>query len=333
MVRDSGHMQTAPMAWRTRVFGAALAATSTSNTAESMPAARATRARLVASGLGRLVFGDDDPGATVRERWVEFEDFTSRLRIHTPATIGAEPLPIVVNFHGGGWAQGAPEQSRWIASRVAAQVGAIVVSATYRLAPEHPYPAAVDDAWAVLRWVADHADDLGRAVGDPARIAVMGDSAGGNLAAVVALMARDAGGPVLRGQVLIYPCVEMYQRWPSEDENANAPVLTSAGMRTYAHLYLGSRYGAQDWQASPIRAPSHADLPPALIITAGHDPLRDNGTRYADALQADGTSVTLRNHPSAIHGFVSLPGVVPAATAASDQIVEFLSEMTSAWRP
>jgi acetyl esterase len=228
-----------------------------------------------------------------------------------------------VNFHGGGWCLGTPEQSAWLASHVAELTGSVVVSPAYRLAPEHPYPAAVDDAWAALLWVATHAARLG---GDPTRIAVMGDSAGGNLAAVTALMARDAGAPALRAQVLAYPAVEMYQRYPSEEANANAPVLTSKQMHTFARLYLGDSYGVEDWQASPIRATSHAGLPPALVLTAFHDPLRDHGTRYAEVLRAAGTPVLLREHGPAIHGFLSLPGAVPVAKDALGQVAAFLRE-------
>jgi acetyl esterase len=237
-----------------------------------------------------------------------------------------------VNFHGGGWCLGTPEQSAWLASHVAELTGSLVVSPTYRLAPEHPYPAAVEDAWAVLQWVAAHADELG---GDPTRIAVMGDSAGGNLAAVTALMARDAGGPDLRAQVLVYPAVEMYERYPSEEANADAPVLTSKQMHTFGHLYLGEAYGVEDWQASPIRAASHAGLPPALVLTAFHDPLRDHGSRYADALRAAGSLAELRDYGQGIHGFVSLPGAVPVAREALEDVTRFLrthlepTEMTS----
>jgi acetyl esterase len=154
----------------------------------------------------------------------------------------------------------------------------------------------------------------------------MGDSAGGNLAAVVALLARDAGGPPLRAQVLIYPGVEMYDRWPSEDRNAEAPVLTSANMRAFARLYLGEQHGTEDFRASPIRAASHADLPKALIVTAEHDPLLDNGARYRDALVAAGVPVRYTEHAGAIHGFMSLPGVVPVAKVALDDIVAFLRQ-------
>jgi acetyl esterase len=273
--------------------------------------------------VGGLVFGRPSRGVATSDREVDLGGHRTRLHVHRPLGAGEEPLPIVVNYHGGGWCLGSPEQSDWLTSRVAERVGCLVVSPTYRLAPEHPYPAPVEDAWAVLQWVAEHAGELG---GDPHRIAVMGDSAGGNLAAVVSLLARDAGAPPLRAQVLVYPAVEMYERYPSEDENAHALVLTSHQMRTFGHLYLADRYGSEDWQASPLRAGSHADLPPALLLTARHDPLRDHGARYADALCAAGTPAELRDYGPGIHGFLSLPGVVPVSSTALAAIVTFLGQ-------
>jgi len=309
---------TTRLATRTRAFGVILKLiVSEPATAEAMVELRAKRERLRRSAVGQLVFGRPSRAVDTTDLVIETG---SRLHVHRPKGLDG-PLPVVVNFHGGGWAIGTPEQSDWLASRVAELTGSVVVSPTYRLAPEHPYPAAVDDAWAVLRWVADHAAELG---GDPTRLAVMGDSVGGNLAAVIALMARDAGGPALRAQVLVYPAVEMYERYPSEDANAHALVLTSKQMHTFAHLYLGESYGVEDWQASPIRATSHADLPPALILTAFHDPLRDHGSTYADALRAAGSEAELRDYGPGIHGFASLPGVVPVAREALADVVAFL---------
>lgn len=316
-IRGMEQISVVPLPSRTKLFGAVLKVLSSEpSDGPQMAALRARRARLIASPPGRLVVGADAVGVAVTDRHI---DDGIRLRIHTPA--GAGPRPIVVNYHGGGWCLGSPEQSRWIAGRIAAQAGAIVVSPTYRLAPEHPYPAAVDDAWAALRWVHTHAAELG---GDPERIAVMGDSAGGNLAAVAALHARDAGGPAVRAQILVYPAVEMYERWPSETIHANAPLLTSKQMRTFGRLYLGDGYGTEDWQASPIRAASHESLPPALVLTAGHDPLRDHGFRYVDVLRAAGVEAEHRDYPDTIHGFAALPGVAPAAHTALRDIVEFL---------
>ncbi|MDR7312051.1 acetyl esterase [Nocardioides luteus] len=287
-------------------------------TAEEMIALRAQREGFRTGPITALLFGRPADVET-KETYVDGR----RYAVYTPRGLNG-PAPVVINFHGGGWCLGTPEQSAWVSSHVAARTGSIVVAPTYRLAPEHPFPAAVEDAWAAVEWVAKHAADLG---GDPGRISVMGDSAGGNLATVVALMARDAGGPAIESQVLIYPAVEMYEKFPSEAANANGPVLTSTQMSTFSHLYMGSSYGDESWQASPLRATSHADLPPTLIITALHDPIRDHGTRYAEALRAAGTEVTLVDYDTAFHGFMSLPGVAPAAKKALAGIAEFLRSL------
>lgn len=317
------------LALRTRLFAAILRRVSAETSRpEEMVLLRGRREDLRRTPVGRFVFGSVVRGVSTEDHEVVLGNgSTQRLHVHRPAagTTGSGPLPVVLNFHGGGWCLGSPEQSDWLAPRVAARVGAVVVSPTYRLAPEHPYPAAIEDAWAVLRWL--HADgargcrDLG---GDPDRLAVMGDSAGGNLAAVTALRARESDGPRIRAQVLIYPAVEMYDVFPSEAEQADAPVLTSRQMHAYAHLYMGERYGTEDWQASPLRAGSLADLPPALVLTAHRDPLRDHGTRYAARLRADGTPAEAHDYGPGIHGFASLPGVVPVARRALDDVVRFL---------
>ncbi|MFC5677845.1 alpha/beta hydrolase [Aeromicrobium endophyticum] len=312
---------TSSMALRTRIFGRLLKLTETGiEEVADLPAHRAKRAKLQRSAIGGLIFGRPDPAASVDEIVLGTGE---RALVHRPKdAIG--PLPCVVNFHGGGWVQGNPEQSAWLASRIAVRNRVVVVSPAYRLAPEAPFPAGVDDARDSLAWVVEHAGDLGI---DPQRLAVMGDSAGGNLAAVVSLLARDAGGPSIRAQVLIYPGVEMYDRWPSEDRNADAPVLTSANMRAFARLYLGDAYGTEDFRASPIRATSHADLPKAFILTAEQDPLLDNGSRYRDALVEAGVPVRYVEYDGAIHGFMSLPGVVPVSGRALDDIVDFLREV------
>jgi acetyl esterase len=308
------------MALRTRVFAALLRITEKGiEDVVDFPARRAKRASLQRSPVGRFVFGRPDTGATVDEITV---GNGSRALVHRPAgAIG--PLPCVLNFHGGGWVQGNPEQSGWLASRVAVRNRAVVISPSYRLAPEQPFPAGVEDCWDTLTWIVEHAEELGV---DRNRIAVMGDSAGGNLAAVMALLARDAGGPELRAQVLIYPGTEMYDRWPSEDRNAEAPVLTSKNMRAFARLYMSDQYGDEDFRASPIRAASHSGLPEAFILTAELDPLLDNGARYRDALVAAGVPVRYAEYDGAIHGFMSLPGVVPVAKRALDDIVDFLAQ-------
>jgi acetyl esterase len=309
------------MALRTRVFAALLRRTSTPvEDATDFAAMRAERLKLQGTVVGRLVFGRTAAGAVTEE--IAIGDGLRAL-VHRPKDAIA-PLPCVVNFHGGGWVQGNPEQSAWLASHIAVRNRIAVISPSYRLAPEDLFPAGVDDCWASLTSIVGRAGELGI---NPERIAVMGDSAGGNLAAVMALMARDAGGPALRAQVLIYPGVEMYDRWPSEDRNAEAPVLTSRNMRAFARLYLGDQHGTEDFRASPIRAASHAGLPKTLIITAEHDPLLDNGARYRDRLVEAGVPVRYVEQEGAIHGFLSLPGVVPVATDSLDDIVAFLQQV------
>lgn len=305
---------------RTRIFAAILKRVSTPvEEAGDFAKFRAERRALQAKAAGKFVFGRIDPDSTVEEITL---GTGQRALVHRPKNaIG--PLPCVINFHGGGWVQGNPEQSAWLSSRVAVRNRAVVIAPAYRLAPEDIFPAGVDDSWGALGWIVGHADELGI---NPERLAVMGDSAGGNLAAVVALMARDAGGPQIRAQVLIYPGVEMYDRWPSEDRHADAPVLTSANMRAFVRLYLGDQYGTEDFRASPIRAESHTGLPKTFIVTAESDPLLDNGARYRDVLSQAGVPVRYAEYPGAIHGFISLPGVVPAAKKALDDIVDFLRE-------
>lgn len=303
---------------RTRLFGAIMKRTSTPiEDVTDFPAVRSKRLAMQKSKAGRFVFGTEDPAVAVEERVVAVDGRSIRLRIYRPL---GTCLPVVLNFHGGGWVQGNPLQSGWLASRVARRAHVVVVSVTYRLAPENPYPAAVEDCWAATRWVHDNADALGV---DADQMAVMGDSAGGNLAAVVALLARDAGGPALRHQVLIYPGVEMYDKWPSEIRHAEAPVLTSRNMREFTRLYLADADGTE-FTASPIRAASHEGLPPALILTADHDPLLDNGLKYADVLAAAGVPVVQTTYEGTVHGFVSLPGVSPPARDALDEIVATL---------
>jgi len=312
----------APLAPRTKIFAAILKRLATPvEEAEDHAALRAERDRLMRTPVGRMVFGT--PDRRVRTEWVEIplKGRTLRALVHRPTGVGGA-RPVVVNFHGGGWVQGSPDQSAWLASRVAAGTGAVVVSPSYRLAPEHPFPAATDDTWEALGWIVENAERLGL---DADRLAVMGDSAGGNLAAVAAQRSVAQGVPRISAQVLIYPAVEMYEKFASELRMPDEPVLSSANMSAFAHLYLGDAYGTPDPLASPLRAESFDGLPPAFILTADHDPLLDNGVRYREALQRAGVPVTYKEYPASIHGFLSLPGVVPAAKDAVADIIDYLA--------
>lgn len=313
---------TAPLAPRTKIFAAILKRLATPvEEATDHAALRAERDRLMKTPAGRLVFGRPDRRVRTETIEIPLKGRTLRAIVHRPTGVGGV-RPVVVNFHGGGWVQGSPEQSAWLASRVAAGSGAVVISPSYRLAPEHPFPAATDDTWEALGWIVENAERLGV---DPERLAVMGDSAGGNLAAVAAQRAVAEGVPRIAAQVLIYPAVEMYEKFASELRMPDEPVLSSTNMSAFAHLYMGEAYGTHDPLASPLRAESFEGLAPAFILTADHDPLLDNGAKYRDALRRAGVPVQYREYASAIHGFVSLPGVVPVAQDAVDDIVDFVA--------
>lgn len=232
--------------------------------------------------------------------------------------------PVVLYLHGGGWTLGDLEGYDEQCRAVAATVGAVVVALEYRLAPEHPFPAAVDDAWAALCWLADHADDLDV---DAERLVVAGDSAGGNLTAVLALLARDQGGPAIAHQFMVYPATDFdYEsgRWSSLVENAEGYLLELETMRWFAENYSGGRDLDGEWTACPIRAIDHAGLPPATITIADFDPLRDEGLAYAETLRKAGTPVEVLRHAEQVHGYWIVAPVVPSSGAARSADLEAL---------
>ncbi|HEX4979949.1 MAG TPA: alpha/beta hydrolase [Acidimicrobiales bacterium] len=237
-------------------------------------------------------------------------------RVYVPSDGAA--LPVVAYFHGGGWVLGGIESHDGSCRTLANVSGAIVVSVDYRLAPEHAFPAAVDDCWAATQWIAAHAADLG---GDPARLAVAGDSAGGNLAAVVALMARDAGAPALRGQLLVYPVTDATMSHPSIDSNGEGYFLTKADMEWFYGHYAPER--PEDWRLSPLLA-DVAGVAPAMVLTAEFDPLRDEGEAYGKRLEAAGVPVEVVRKDGLIHGFFGMGANVDAARAAMEQAGEAL---------
>ncbi|MGV0625774.1 alpha/beta hydrolase [Mycolicibacter minnesotensis] len=239
------------------------------------------------------------------------------VRIYRPAGTEAGSAPVVVFFHGGGFVAGDLDTHDGTARMHAGDVGAVVVSVDYRLAPEHPFPAAVEDALAATRWVADHAAELGV---DPSRLAVAGDSAGGNLAAVVAQLARDAGGPAIAFQLLWYPATTFDTTLPSFTENADAPLLDRKALDALSLLYAGDLdLTGPPSTLAPARATDLAGLPPAYIGVAGHDPLRDDGLRYGELLAAAGVPVEVHNAETLIHGYLGYAKVIPSATEAADR--------------
>lgn len=262
-----------------------------------------------------------EPVGEVRDHQVPVKDGSVSVRVYCPD--GADGLPVLVYAHGGGFVFCDVDSHDGLCRSLANLTPAVVVSVDYRLAPEHAWPTAAEDVYAVTRWVADHAAELG---GDPARIVVGGDSAGGNLAAVTALMARDRGGPDLAAQLLLYPVIaaefdtESYRLFGSGYYNPR-PAL-----QWYWDQYVPDTADREHPYASPLNA-SLVGLPPAVVVLAGHDPLRDEGMAYADALSAAGVPTVLRPFEGGIHGFMTMPMLDVAHTArrqASSGLAELL---------
>ena len=244
-------------------------------------------------------------------RLLAFENYA--MRVYRPAVEHSanETLPALMYFHGGGWTIGDVDTHDVLCRQLAIGARCVVFSVDYRLAPEYPFPAAVEDCFAATCYVAQNAAKLkiqGLAVG--------GDSAGGNLAATVALLARDAGGPVLAFQLLIYPATDQRMGSASHERNGQGYLLTADAIRYFRRNYLPNERDWSDWRASPLLAKSHASLPAALLVTAGYDPLVDEGRAYADKLRAAGTKVEYREFPDMVHGFILFGGVIDTANAA-----------------
>jgi acetyl esterase/lipase len=268
-----------------------------------------------ANAVTNWLFGRVPAGVGVTDRQVPGPGGPIPVRVYQPAAASAADRPLVVYFHGGGFVFGNLDLGNWICGTVAARVGAVVVSVDYRLAPTHRFPAAVEDCYAALSWAAANAAELGA----PGLIGVMGESAGGSLAAVACLIARDRGGPAVRHQALIYPAVDMTGSGEPTAADPNAPFLSAAEIGAYRRLYLGPDGDPANPWASPLLA-GHAGLPPALIQVAEHDPLREDGKRYAAALRAAGVPVRLTEYVGVPHGFVNFPGLSAAAHQALAEV-------------
>ncbi|RZI44733.1 alpha/beta hydrolase [Herbaspirillum sp. HC18] len=236
------------------------------------------------------------------------------LRFYRPLdTIPGKLLPALVYFHGGGWTIGDLDTHDTLCRQLANGAGCVVVAVDYRMGPEHRFPKAVDDSIAALRWIHAHAGALGI---DASRIAVGGDSAGGNLAAVVAIDARNAGGPSIAFQLLIYPATDMRCTAPSHTSNGQGYLLTNDTIRYFHDHYIDDPAHDADWRASPLLHEDLSGLPPAFILTAGYDPLRDEGLMYAQRLSEAGNRTTYVCFERQIHGFITMGKVIDEANAA-----------------
>jgi acetyl esterase/lipase len=283
-----------------------------------------TQARALFLGGREILQPDPPPVAEIRELTITGPDgVTLPLRLYRGVGTAAQTkLPALVFFHGGGWVVGDLDSHDTMCRQIANAAGCAVVAVDYRLAPEHKFPAAVEDCWAATEWVAANGDALGI---DGTCVAVGGDSAGGNLTAVISLLARDRGGPHLRSQVLLYPALDFGMNRASHHRFAEGHLLTLATMRWFADAYLCGPQDAADWRASPLRAPDLSGLPRAYVLTAGYDPLCDEGTAYARRLEENGVAVQHRHMPGQIHGFLLMGKIIRSAGPALDEIAAALN--------
>ena len=301
---------------RVRVFGRLVGLMSVAHMSDAR-LAKAQQQRIGHNPVTDLVFGAVAPGLQITDGTAKGEAGPVPIRVYRPAHPASGPRPLVVNFHGGGWTIGSLDSADWLCGRVAADLDAVVVSVDYRLAPGHRFPAAAEDCYGALVDVVGRAADFGA---DPARVGVMGDSAGGNLAAVVSLMARDRSGPAIAHQGLIYPATDLTLGSPSIEENAHAPILTGADVRAFRNHYLGDQDPTAPY-ASPLHAADLSGLPPALVQVAEHDPIRDDGLRYAERLRAAGVPVRVTRYAGMPHGYVSFPRICRSAPQAVAELV------------
>jgi len=275
--------------------------------------ARAVRSEMIEAS------GPEEPVAEVQNRSMPGPGGPIAVRVYRP--VKNQTLPALIFFHGGGFVICSLDTHDRECRNLANASGCAVISVDYRLAPENKYPSAVEDAYAATQYVAEHAAEFGI---DPQRIGVGGDSAGGNLATVVATLARDRGGPPLKFQLLIYPLVDFADNSPSMQQYAKDYFLTRESMDWFTDCYLPNRAAAREPSASPANAEDVRGLPPAMILTAEFDPLRDQGEAYARKLQSAGVAVELKRYDGMIHAFFSFPGVIDTAKVATTDVASAL---------
>lgn len=275
---------------------------------------QAAREQFEAGTRARLEVFPAPPVASVENRTIPGPGGPIPVRVYRDTDPAEEDRPVLAWFHGGGHVIGSLDTHDTMARSICREAGCVVVSVDYRMGPEHPFPAAVDDCVAAVRWLGERGGEVGA---DPGCIAVGGDSAGGNLAAVAALTARDEEGPALRHQLLVYPVTDYRCRGPSYERYARGyGALEAESMRWFQRHYLGGPDPAEDWRASPLLAADLSGLPPALVITAECDVLRDEGVAYAERLAKSGTPCEHVPFPGMIHGFFGLLGIAGAAAEA-----------------
>jgi acetyl esterase len=278
------------------------------------------------SRLTRAAVQPDPPEiASVENLLIPSPDGAIPVRIYKPLSLPkTATAPALVFYHGGGWVIGDLESHDVLCRQIAAAAGMIVAAVDYRLAPEHKFPAAVDDSLAATTWVAANAEKLGI---DANRLFVGGDSAGGNLAAVVAMHARDHHGPRIRGQVLIYPVTDLAMTHASHRDPDTGVLLTHVLMRWFRDHYLADPAEIDDWRASPLRMANPKDLPPAFVLTVGADPLHDEGDEFANRLRHAGVAVTHLDYPGQFHAFITMGRILPKANEAIGEIAAWLKAL------
>ena len=295
----------------------AMAAAAESGAAPT-PDERLAVIRTSAAAFGALGSGTPEPLHSVEDHLADGPHGPIPVRVYRPT--GGVGAPLVCYFHGGGFVSGSVDAWDGICRRIAKESGVVVVSVDYRLAPEHRFPIPLDDCHAAVTWAVEHAERLGA---DGTRVAVAGDSAGGNLAAAVALRSRIEG-PALRAQVLVYPVVSPVCATPSMRENAEGYLLTAGSMREMWAWYLGPDGDANDAFAAVDRAADYAGMPPTLVLTAEYDPLRDEGEHFAALLDGFDVDTTVVRYDGVLHGFLGMREIVPESDQAIAKIAEFL---------